>query len=99
MDAETIYKNLIHKMMDAEKIYAGVVKLSNSNRSELTQKSQVVFAALGYVHCLLEALPPLAPVASRCHFVDSSPGPEKTAVLGDQTVSIFWSASCFYFLT
>lgn len=72
MDAETIYQNSIHKMMDAEKIYAGVATLSNSTRSELTQKSQVVFAALVYVHCLLEALHPLAPVASRCHFVDSS---------------------------
>lgn len=44
----------------------------------LVQMSQVVFAALVHVHCLLEALHLLEPVASRCHFVGSSHGPEKT---------------------
>lgn len=68
-------------MMNAEKIYAAAVKLAAGIRSELTQKSQVVFAALGHVHCLLEAPHLLGPVASRCHFVGSSHGGEKTAVL------------------
>lgn len=101
--AETIYaavvKIFIHKMMGAEKIYAAVVKLAASIRSELTQRSQSVFAALLHVHCLLEAPHLLAPVASRYHFVGSSHGPEKTALVGDHVVSDFQSASWFCCLT
>ncbi len=99
MDAETICENFIHKKVNAEKIYARVVMLSNSTRSELTQRSQVVFAALVHVHCLSEAPHLLAPVASRCCFVDSFHGLEKTAMLKDQIVSIFQSTSCFCLLT
>lgn len=51
--------------------------------------SQVVFAALVHVHCLLEAPHLLEQVASRYHFVGSSHGPEKTAGLEDQVVSMF----------
>lgn len=60
--------------------------------------SQVVFAALVDVHCLLEAPHLLAPVASRCHFVDSSYGLEKTTTLEDPSVSAFQSAACFYLI-
>lgn len=103
-DDNTVSKSFNRKMMDAEKIYAekiyaAAVKLSASRRSELTQRSQVVSVALAHVHCLLEVIHLLVQVASRCRFVDSSHGPEKTAVLKDQLLSIFQSASCFCLLT
>ena len=82
-DNITISQDFIHKMMDAEKIYAGTETLRCGTRTELTQRSQVVFAALVDVHCLLEAPHLLEQVASRCHFVGSYPRPEKTAVLED----------------
>lgn len=93
-DDNTVSEKLIRKMMDAEKIYASAETLSASVRIELTRMSQVVFAALVYVHCSLEAPHLLGPVASRCCFVGSSHGPEKTAVLRDVVVSMFQTASC-----
>ena len=83
--------------MRAEKIYVSAKMLRCGRRTELTQMSQVVFAALVNVHCLLEAPHLLVPVANRCHFVGSSHRREKTAVLEDQSVSVLRSAfsSCF----
>ena len=55
----------------------------------LTQKSQVVFAALMHVRCLLEAPHLLRPVASHCHFVGSSYKREETVLYGEELVSMF----------
>ena len=75
-------------MTNAEKIYAECVKRSTAIMNGLTQKSQVVFAVLVHVHCLFGTHSLLVPVASRCHFVGSSHGQEKTVVVGDKTISI-----------
>ena len=91
----TVSESLKQRLMDAEKIYIGAATSLAGTRKELTQMFQVVFAALVHAHCSLKAPHPLARVASRCHFVDSSYGPEKTAQLQEHNVSIFQSALCF----
>lgn len=90
---------MFRKMTDSDKFYTNAVTLSMSTRSELTQMSLVVSAALVHVHCLLEAPRLLAPVANHCHFVDSSRPPEKTVVLGGLIVYVFQWESCLFFFT
>lgn len=68
--AQTVVREMTHSSV--------VQELDAWSEVDLVQRSQSVFAALLHVHCLLEAPHLLAPVASRCHFVGSSHGPEKT---------------------
>ena len=93
-DDNTISENLNQKILDA-----GNRRQENlhgrSTLNELTQMSLAVFAALKHVHYSLQALLLQVWVASRCHFVGSSHGPEKTAQLGEHNVSIFQSTICF----
>lgn len=87
-----VSENFNKKVVDAEKIYVDEVTLFARTKNQLTQMSQVVFAAPKHAHCSLKASPPLALVASQCCFVGSSHGPEKSGLLGRHKVSIFSSA-------
>ena len=89
----TISENLNQKILGAENRRQENPHW-HSTLNELTQKSLAVFAALKHVHYSLEAPLLLAWVASRCHFVGSSHGLEKTAQLGEHNVSIFQSTIC-----
>lgn len=81
--------------MGAEKIYACEGTPLTKTKNGLTQMSQVVSAVLVHVRCSQEAPRLLASGASRCYFVGSSCGLEKTAQLGDHWISIFSSAVGF----
>ena len=77
--------------MTVDETWVAAVTLVAGRRYKelLTQKSQVVFAALMHVRCLLEAPHLLWPVAIHCHFVGSSYRREETVVHGEGLVSTF----------
>ena len=97
-DDNRVSENFNKKVVDAEKIYIDEATLFARTKNKLTQMSQVVFAAPKHAHCSLKTSHLQALVASRCHFVGSSYGLEKTALLGGHKVSIFHSAICICLL-
>ena len=84
------------QIVDAEKIYVDEIALVARTKNKLTRTSQVVFAAPKHAHCSLKASHPLALVATRCRFVGSSHGREKSGLLGGHKVSIIPPAISVY---
>ena len=93
-DDNRVSENFNKKVVDAEKIYIDETTLFARTKNKLTQMSRVVFAVPKHAHCSLKASHLLALVASRCRFVGSFRGLERTALLGGPKVSILHSAIC-----